>query len=96
MPSSEPYKLSLIHRHSDFFCYPREAVAACFYLLKWHVFIAQFCEEQVPCRVNISVIVKNFTDLKGRTGNVTLEIPFTEFVEVPDGDYFRQVSWHAS
>ena len=60
------------------------------------MFIAQFCEEQVSCIVNVSGIVKNFTDLKGRTGNVTLEIPFTEFVKVPDGDYFRRVSWDAS
>ena len=29
---------------------------------------------------------QNFTNLKGRTGNVTLKISFTEFVEVSDGN----------
>ena len=25
-------------------------------------------------------------------GNVTLKVPFAEFVEVPDGNYFRRIS----
>ena len=56
------------------------------------MFVAQFCEEQVPCVINISGIIKNFADLKRRTVNVTLKVPFVEFVEVPDGNYFRLVS----
>ena len=84
--------ISLIHGYSNFLCYPRQAVTAYFNLFKWRVFVAQFYEEQVPCVINISRIIKNFADLKRRTGNVTLKVPFVEFVEVPDGNYFRLVS----
>ena len=38
----------MIHSHSDFFCYPGQAVTAYFYLFEWRVFVAQFCEKQVP------------------------------------------------
>ena len=37
--------------------------------------------------MNISGIIKNFADLKRRTGNVTLKASFLKFVEVPDGNY---------
>ena len=41
--------------------------------------------------VNIYGIIKNFADLERHTGNVTLKIPFAEFVEVLDSNYFRRV-----